>query len=416
MQSDRVSWRASYQRVHTDRVFLNGPLGPGFQTAAESFSNPVGDIDTLDARAILQPTRWLDVAAGYEFEREQFADHQDNNLPGAARVATEAQIAQHANTAYASANFALAGRRLQVSLAGRVQSFDLKPVQLSAVGRNNPYAQVPFDAPPRAVTGDVSLAYAFEKSKTRLRTHTGNAYRAPALYERFGGGFSTSPTTGDIIFSAYGDPRLEPDRYRTYDAGVDQAFWRDRVSASATWFYVDVASLTAFDSSGRINPATDPYGRSLGYVNSSGGFSRGIELGAEARPTSSLRVAASYTHTRAETDRDITVPGFFLVPAVFEHTATLLMTNRWNSRLDTTFDLFYGSESYGSFFAAGRTRAYRYPSFTKAAIVARLRVSPGADRALRAYVKIDNLFGDTYYQGGWQAPGRLATVGLSAGF
>lgn len=416
VQNDRISYRATYQRVHTDRVFTNGPLGPGFQTAAESFGNYVGDIDTIDARGILQPASWIDVTAGYELEREAYFDRQDNNLPAPGRVATRTNILQYANTGYAAANVSLANRRLQISVAGRLQSFDLQPLELSAVGTNNAYAQVEITAPPRAVTGDVSLAYLLEGTHTKLRTHTGNAYRAPSLYERFGGGFSTSPTTGDIVFTAYGDPRLQPDRYRTVDAGVDRYFWRDKVLASATYFYIDVASLTAFDSAGRINPATDPFGRSLGYLNGSGGFSRGVELSVDVRPTAALRLSASYTHTRAETEQDITVPGFFVVPGVFEHTASLVLTNRWTDRIDTTLDLFYGGESFGSFFAAGRTRAYRYPSFTKGAIIARVRLSPGTDKALRAYVKVDNLFNETYYQGGWRALGRTALAGVSVGF
>ena len=167
VQSDRVSWQASYQRVHTNRVFLNGPLGPGFQAAAESFGNYVGDIDTVDGRAILLPAPWLDVTAGYEFEREGYFDRQDNNLPGTARVATQTRIAQHANTGYGAANFALAGRRLQLSLAGRLQTFALKPVELSAVGTDNAYARTEIDAPPRALTGDVSLAYLVEPRRTR---------------------------------------------------------------------------------------------------------------------------------------------------------------------------------------------------------------------------------------------------------
>ena len=75
-------------------------------------------------------------------------------------------------------------------------------------------------------------------------------------------------------------------------------------------------SLTAFDSAGGIRPATDPYGRSLGYVNGSGGFSRGLEFGLDARP-SRPEPPTSYTFTDAETKQDITVPGFFLCLASF---------------------------------------------------------------------------------------------------
>ena len=176
-------------------------------------------------------------------------------------------------------------------------------------------------------------------------------------------------------------------------------------------------SLTAFDSAGGIRPETDPYGRALGYVNSSGGFSRGVEVGAEARPTASLRMSAAYTYTRSQTDRDITIPGFFIVPGVFGHTATLVVTQRWNDRLDTTFDVFHGSDTYGSLSRRRPSACLRYPGFTKAAVVAGYRLlDAGGRHPLRAYVKIDNLFDATYYENGWRNLGRTAVGGVSVGF
>jgi iron complex outermembrane receptor protein len=415
-QSASLSFQASYQRVTTSRTFRSGPLGAGSQPPAETFTHPVGDIDTLDLRAVLTPSPWLTLTAGYELERERFRDRQDNNLPPPRTIQTETEVSQIANAGFAAAQLGLLDRRLLISLSGRIQAFSMNPIDLSAVGTRNVYEEIELEAPPRALTGDVSAAYLIARSRTKLRAHLGNAYRAPALYERFGGGFSNDPVTGRLSFTAYGDPRLEPDRYLSFDFGVDQYFWEDRFLASATYFDVDIDSMTVFDSAGRIRPESDPFGRSLGYLNGSGGFSRGLEVSLDARPAPALRLSASYTHTRAETADDVTVPGFFLVPAVFEHTATLLVTNRWSTRFDTTFDLFHGSEAYGSFFAAGRPRAYRYPAFTKAALVARYLLANVGGSPLRLYGKVDNLFDGTYYQGGWRAPGRTFVAGVSVGF
>jgi outer membrane receptor for ferrienterochelin and colicin len=185
---------------------------------------------------------------------------------------------------------------------------------------------------------------------------------------------------------------------------------------SATGFYNQVTSLTAFNSSGGIRPDTDPYRRSLGYLNSSGGFSRGVEIAIDARPTSALRFSGGYTYTRSQTAEDITIPGFFIVPGVLGHMATFVVTNRWSNRLDTTFDLFYGGTQYGSFFAAGRPRAYRYPGFTRAAVVAGYRLVNHVRAPLRAYMKVDNLFDETYYETGWRSLGRTVVAGLSVGF
>ena len=411
-----LSWQASYQRVHTRRIFTNGVLGRGFQPAAESVSRIVGDIDTADVRAFMAPGSWLNLTAGYEFERERFHDWQDNHLPAPRRVQTETQIRQDANAVFASGQFALIDRRLQLAVSGRAQSFSLSNPRLIAVGATSPYDGVPVGSPPSALTADLSAAYFVAASDTKLRIHGGNAFRAPAMYERFGGGFDTDPITGLVGFTPYGDPRLEPDRYRTIDAGVDQYLFKSRLLVSATAFYNQVTSLTAFNSAGGIRPETDPYGRSLGYLNSSGGFSRGVETAIEARPTSSLWLSGGYTYTRSETAEDTIVPGFFIVPAVFEHMVTFVVTNRWNNRLDATFDLFHGGATYGSFFAAGRPRAFKYPGFTKAAVVAGYRLVNHARAPLRAYVKVDNLFDETYYEIGWRNLGRTVVAGLSVGF
>jgi vitamin B12 transporter len=412
-----MSWQASYQRVHTGRTFSNGPRGAGSQPAAENYSNFLGDIDTIDVRGFASPRSWLSVTAGYEFEREGYRDKQDNNLPEPRRTQTETRISQQTHAAFASAQIGLFDRRLQLAASGRVQGYSLSNPELRARGTLSPYDGVAVAAPGRTWTGDLSAAWFIAGSNTKLRVHGGNAYRAPGLYERFGGGFTTDPVTGNAIFSAYGDPRLDPDRYRAIDAGVDQYLFDNRLLVTTTAFYNDVMSLTAFDSSGGIRPGTDPYGRALGYTNSSGGFSRGVEVGAEARPTASLRVSAAYTYTRSETDLDIVIPGFFIVPNVFGHTATLVVTQRWTDRIDTTFDVFHGSDTYGSLFAAGRTRAYRYPAFTKAAVVAGYRfLDAGGRHPVRAYVKIDNLFDATYYENGWRNLGRTAVGGVSVGF
>jgi vitamin B12 transporter len=410
-----VSWQASYQRVHTQRTFINGVRGVGFQPGADAFSDIFGDIDTADARAYLAPRQWVSLAAGYEFERERFHDVQDNNLPAARRIQTETRIAQNAHAAFASAQFALADRRLQLAVSGRAQRFDLSKPRLTAVGITSPYDGVAVQSPPRALTGDVSAAYFVAASETKLRVHAGNAFRAPSMFERFSGGFSTDPITGRLLFTAFGDPRLDPDRYQTIDAGVDQYLLDGRAHVSTTVFYNNVSSLTAFNASGGIRPETDPFGRTQGYHNSSGGFSRGVEVGIDARPGAALRVSGSYTYTRSETDQDITVPGFFVVPGVFGHTATLVLTSRWSDRLDTAVDVFHGSSMYGSFFAAGRPRAFLYSGFTKAGVMASYRLIDHARLPARVYVKIDNLLDETYYEVGWRNLGRTVIAGFGVG-
>ena len=80
--------------------------------------------------------------------------------------------------------------------------------------------------------GDGSAAYFVRQTGTKFRAHVGRGYRAPSLYERFGSGFDSF-----FGYSAYGDPRLEPERTITFDAGMEQTFARGKARASATYFY-----------------------------------------------------------------------------------------------------------------------------------------------------------------------------------
>ncbi len=413
-----VGYRVAWQRVHTARVFQNGPGGFGFQPITSNFLNYVGDIDTVDSRVNLQPARWLTLTAGYEFEREAYFDRQDNRIPDPRRrVDVQTNISQNAHAGYFQAQFRLLADRLQLSLSGRSQGFRLNRPTFIATGTTSAYANVQLKAPPTAYTGDISASYFIAESKTKLRAHVGNAYRAPALYERFGGGFFNNPATGVVNFTPYGDPFLAPDRYNSFDAGIDQYLFRDRLQVGITGFYTRVVQITAFDSSGVLNPATDPYGRSSGYINGSGGISRGVEASFNARPTATLTLNGSYTHTSAGTDRDVSARGFFGVFGVARHTFTLVANQTIGKRVNLNFDLAAYSKTYASLFAAGRARAFEVPGYVKADIMGSYTLPVGSDRSLRFYGKVENMFNRRYFTGnGWLAPGVVGLGGIAFQF
>lgn len=411
-----ISLQTSYHKVHTSRVYVNGPAGVGFQPIVANYSRYMGDIDTIDARSNVRLSQWNQWTAGYEFERESYADVLDNKLPEPQRVRTQAFIRQNANAAYFQNQSSFFRDRLQISLSGRVQSFKLDRPMFQATGISNNYARVQLAPPPKASTGDLSLSYFTGASGTKVRAHFGNAYRVPALYERFGGGFFSNTATGELVFTPYGDPSLSPDRYNSVDGGVDQYFWRDRVRVSATYFYTRVVTITAFDSGTVIKAATDPYGRASGYINGSGGLSRGVELSMESRPTGSLTFAGSYTYTRANLDRDITVREFWRVLGVPRHTATLVVTQRLGRRAMVAVDLTGNSEIFGNFTAAGRGRAFQYPGFIKADLSASFALKQTDAGGVKMNTRIENILNRTYYDLGWLAPRATFVTGLSFQF
>ena len=410
------NWQTSYQRTHTNRVYDDGPAGTGFQPAADNHSQYTGDIDTADIHGTAQLTRWASITGGYEFERERYADLQNNNLPGPRLVFEQTHVNQDSHAGYVASQVALLGRRLQISVSGRVQSFQLSRPQIQITGAATNYDKVGVQSPPAAFTGDISAAYLLARSSTKLRGHFGNAYRGPSLYERFGGGFSSNPATGVIGFTAYGDPRLAPDRYNSVDGGIDQYLFGNRAKISATYFYTRIIHITAFDFSGIVNSATDPFGRAFGYINGSGGISRGVELAVETRPMRSLTINGSYTYVNENAERDLSVPGFYKVFSLQPHTATLVATKHWGRKFDTTIDIFHGSTYEVPFFAVNSTRVYSFPGFTKTGLMMNYRVWQGEKRAMRAYARIDNLFNQTYYEAGWLASKATFALGLGYSF
>ena len=404
--SEAFDWQANYQRVVTSRVYENGPGGVGYQPEADNYGKYAGHVDTAGARATARPTPWLSLTGGYEFEREFYLDHQDNNVT-VGRVTEWTRAHQNSNAAFFAAQASLLNRRLQISLSGRAQTFDVATPDFQYSGASNPYANVAFNAP-HALTGDVSVAYLLAKSSTKFRVHGGNSYRAPGLYERFGAGFYADYTTPDkVIFTPYGDPRLAPDRYNSIDGGIDQYLFHDRLRVSGTIFYTRIVQLTDWTYT-LAQP--DPYGRPYGYRNVSGGISRGVETSIEARPLRGLTLTGSYTYVNANTDQDSTISGYYQVFDQPRHTAGLVAIRQWNNRLSTTFDLYHYSETLNSWVDYGR--AMRFPGFTKAALVTSFAAWQKEKKAARISAKIDNLFNTSYYVDGYRMPGVTALGGI----
>lgn len=414
--SASASFQASYQRVHTSRVYINGPAGPGFQPAVPDYSRYAGDIDTIDLRSTTRLSGWNLLTAGYEFEREHYEDAADNNLPASQRVRTETGIRQSASALYFQNQSGFLQKRLQVSVSGRAQFFSLDPPVFQARGIANGYGGTKLVSPAKAMTGDISLSYFTGVSGTKFRAHLGNAYRAPSLFERFGAGFFLDPSTDKLVFTPYGDPFLNPDRYNTVDGGMDQYFWRDRIRVSGTYFYSHVVTITAFDLGTVIKSSTDQFGRSFGYINGSGGMSRGVELSAKAQPAGSVTLAGSYTYTNAVTDRDITIPGFWRVLGVPRHAVTLVATQQVGRRVTLAMDLAGTSEMFGSFTAAERPRAYRYPGLFKMDVSGSWTLKENDRGAVKINARVENIFNRTSYDLGWRVPGAAFAAGLGFQF
>lgn len=407
--NESFGYTISYQGLATNRTSVNGPLGVGFQPFGGSEQSDFdARVHTLSARLDVRAGRVNFITGGYEFESENFRNRSIQPVPA---DNSNVDVTQRSHTFFVQDQLRFLDDRLQISGAFRAQFFRLQQPVLTPAA-SSPYKGLTFLSPPPAYTGDGSVAYMFRSSGTKLRGHIGNGYRAPSLFERFGTFFSSF-----FGYSVYGDPRLRPDRSIAVDAGIDQTFSRNRFRASATYFYTELQKVIIFDFSGLINPATDPFGRFGGYVNTNGGIARGVELSMTATPTRTLNLSAAYTYTKSR-QRTPQVPGVLRSFVVPDHQFSLVATQRFGRRVLTNFDLGASSDYLAPIFDSNtfRSRAYRFRGLARADLGGSYTIPLKESRSLRLFGYVDNLFNQEYFESGFRTPGRVGRAGASLSF
>jgi iron complex outermembrane receptor protein len=398
----RLSYRAAYQLVDTRRSFPNGPGGIGFQPAVWETSTFNGRIDTAQARLNWAGMRHQ-FSGGGEFEREAFDNGGlSRSVSPAPDSRYRAQVSQRSWAGFAEDRWRFLQSRLQVTFSGRFQSFDLSKPKVS--GDLPGYLTAATPSPATAYTGDTSVMYRIDKSNTKLRAHIGNAYRAPSLYERYGTGFFGG------VFTPYGDPRLKPERSLGGDAGIDQYFGQRRARVSATYFYTQLRSVVAFDSTGIVNRTTDPFGRTSGYFSTAGGLARGVELEAQTALWKGFQLSGSYTHTRTLERRPVAA-GTLRTPRIYAHTVTFAASQTWR-RLTVTGN-FLGSPEYLGIIS-GRAVYWPGPKRLDATASYRLAVSDKFKPEL--FGRVENLLNQRYYEDGYRTPRIWGVAGFRLSF
>jgi vitamin B12 transporter len=402
--SPQLDYSISYQAVADSRRYGNGPAGVGFQPDGSTRDLYDGRIQTVNGHGNYRLGSAQLLTAGYEFETENYAnDYSDRSDPLAASAVN---VTQKSHAVYLQDQVRLLGDRLQISAAVRGQFFSLDSPVFSPAA-SAPYQGVSFAPPPRAYTGDASAAYFIRKSATKLRAHVGRGYRAPSLFERFGAGFD--PIYG---YSVYGDPRLTPEHSIGIDTGIDQTFFGGRLKTSAGYFYTVLQNVITFDT---INPAMDPFGRSVGYFNTRGGISGGVETSAAVAPTRSLTVTAAYTYVNA-IERTPVVSDVLRTFVVPRNQFSVLATERATPRLLLTLDTLASSSYLAPVYGDVVTQVYRFSGIHRVNVGASYRIPVKERQAMRLFVRAENICNQSYFESGFLTPGRTGTAGLQFEF
>ncbi|MYC66733.1 MAG: TonB-dependent receptor [Acidobacteriia bacterium] len=404
--SPNSSYRIAYQHVGTKRRYQDGPAGPGlYEPVFSNDSRYDGQTHLLQARTDQRVGARNLLSLGYELEAETYTNLNTDESPEP--VANRVESDQLSHSLFGQDQVRMLDGRLLVAVSGRLQIFD--PGSPNFAGATSPYEATPVARPPNAYTGDVAAAYFVESSQTKLRVHAGNAFRAPSLYERFGGSFSTY--SGG--FNYWGDPRLGPERSVAVDGGLDQWLYGSKLRLSGTWFYTNLPETIIFDFANF--PANDPFGRFGGYRESGGGIARGFELSTQVTPTSRTSLLGAYTFTNSDSRTPTIGSDYFRVPGISAQALSVTATHWLHKRINVTFDLFASSNYVLSPYGAqGRRLVFSGP--VKADVVFRYDLPLSEAKTLELYGKAENAFNNDYYEHGFGSPGIWVIGGMRLNF
>lgn len=136
-----------------------------------------------------------------------------------------------------------------------------------------------FDTFGRATTGRATAAWLVAQRSLKFRASYGTAFRSPSFLDLYG-----------QSSSYVGNPNLDPEKARGWDAGVDYYLPGKRGTLSATWFETKYRNLVVYDFS-RF-PGT--------VVNVERARTRGLELAAKTTLAGAIEARVSYTLLEAD--------------------------------------------------------------------------------------------------------------------
>jgi vitamin B12 transporter len=232
-----------------------------------------------------------------------------------------------------------------------------------------------------------SVAFLIKETGTRLRGSAGTGFRGP--------------TFNDLFFPGFGNPNLQPEDSLSYDFGVDQKLWSNRIRLGLTYFQNEFKNLITCC----IPLPTAPFG---GPFNVGRARSAGIEFTSEVDVLPNLVASLNYTYTDSEnlaTDRPL--------PREPRHRWNIGLTWEPIARLSLFTQVHVVSEqfeTFGEVYNSGYTRVDLGGTWR---ILERL----GWLQKLELTARIQNLLNEGYAEvRGFPALGINALVGLRASF
>jgi vitamin B12 transporter len=239
----------------------------------------------------------------------------------------------------------------------------------------------------QATTAQGSVLFSIKETGTRLRGSAGSGFRAP--------------TFNDLFFPEFGNPDLLPERSQTWDVGVDQNLWQNRVRLKVSYFATHFSDAIVCC----VPLPTAPFG---GPVNAGKARSKGVEANGEVDILPRLTASFSYTHT--DTDNLSTNRPLARIP---RNAGSAGLTWEPFSGLSLFTQVYVISrqfDSYGDIYNSGHTRVDAGGTY-------RILNQLGWLQRLELVARAQNILNEKYAEvHGFPALGANFLIGLRAGF
>lgn len=226
---------------------------------------------------------------------------------------------------------------------------------------------------------DASAAYFVVPWNMKFRGGWGQGFRAPSLNELF--------------FPNFGNPNLSAEKSNTYEGGMEQVLWDDRLSWSGTLFQTDFRDLIQIV---RVS-STQSQPQNVGKART-----RGAELEMELKPIKPWTLQGSYTHLDAN-ERPSGEELLRVPKNTIGFSVGLDPKTKWEAKL---MGLLVSSreESTGT---NSRNKTKGYLVFN---LFAQYKFTPW----MKGYLRVDNLTGERYSEVlGFPASGTTTFFGVT---
>jgi len=226
-------------------------------------------------------------------------------------------------------------------------------------------------------------SYKIDKTNTTLHSSVATGFSPPSSQDKiFGNNFG-----------------LKPERDLGWDIGVDQRFWKDRVTVGLTYFHNDLSNVIGFNGLFQT-------------LNLGAAETQGLETELRVQPITDFLLTASYTYLDAEktSSKDISQLQGARLPRRPRNEIYVSASYLWWKRLRTTVEAKFVNAREELNFGGPN---FDIEDYSFANIAAEYEVNPH----LSVFGRIDNLTNEHYSEVfGFPALGRAAYGGVKVRF